>query len=241
MFGVLFRSGRRKINTPGPDRSTLFANDTEVLPFQDEELQHPMALSHTHLFRTLGVHRSLFGSVYLCLEEGEHMPISERVDTMTELETASIFKQAACAAWYLIRNGWMPIGITVDSITLVSDVVKLRVKKIKQFDKFVTGKYSSRSYASPEALRDVPYIADKAVVWSLGICLHILLTGSEPTFPYAPPDSVSIQAQVLLVRMLDVDCMERVTMAQVCKDAWFTGHVVGRVRSSSCCIFAQSS
>ncbi|PRP81295.1 MAP/microtubule affinity-regulating kinase 3-like [Planoprotostelium fungivorum] len=91
----------------------------------------------------------------------------------------------------------------------------------------------SADYASPEVWRNMPFEPACADVWSLGIVLHILLTGCLPFDPtevphmrvqpdlYWPEDiDVSDDAKELVGWMLELKPMARPTMKEVLNHRW---------------------
>ncbi|PRP78155.1 hypothetical protein PROFUN_13957 [Planoprotostelium fungivorum] len=91
----------------------------------------------------------------------------------------------------------------------------------------------SADYASPEVWRNMPFEPSCADVWSLGIVLHILLTGCLPFDPLqvqsmrVQPDlywpegiDVSDDAKELVGWMLELKPMARPTMKEVLTHRW---------------------
>ncbi|PRP81285.1 Protein kinase domain containing protein [Planoprotostelium fungivorum] len=91
----------------------------------------------------------------------------------------------------------------------------------------------SPDYASPEVWRKMPFEPASSDVWSLGIVLHILLTGCLPFDPtevprmrvqpdlYWPEDiDVSDDAKELVGWMLELKPMARPTMKEVLSHRW---------------------
>ncbi|PRP78153.1 Protein kinase domain containing protein [Planoprotostelium fungivorum] len=91
----------------------------------------------------------------------------------------------------------------------------------------------SADYASPEVWRNIPFEPACSDVWSLGIVLHILLTGCLPFNPTEVPDmrvqpdlywpediDVSDDAKELVRWMLELKPMARPTMKEVLNHRW---------------------
>eukprot|EP00826_Nyctotherus_ovalis_P061876 TRINITY_DN8855_c0_g1_i14.p1 TRINITY_DN8855_c0_g1~~TRINITY_DN8855_c0_g1_i14.p1 ORF type:complete len:438 (+),score=116.72 TRINITY_DN8855_c0_g1_i14:265-1578(+) len=102
-------------------------------------------------------------------------------------------------------------------------------------------------YIAPEVLKDGLY-AKACDLWSLGIVMHIMLTGyfpvggkdipnifenikkfRGPNFHLALWDSISAQAKDLLAKLLDANCRTRITADEALRHPWFSS---GRTRAS---------
>ena len=95
----------------------------------------------------------------------------------------------------------------------------------------------SPAYCSPEAvpwLHLAPYDILKADIWSLGILLYALLTGTYPYMddnpdkqfmrialqPLPLPKNVSSSVQTLLTLLLKKDCDDRVDLEDILHHPW---------------------
>eukprot|EP00917_Polyrhabdina_sp_WS-2016_P010592 GHVP01023321.1.p1 GENE.GHVP01023321.1~~GHVP01023321.1.p1 ORF type:complete len:551 (+),score=83.88 GHVP01023321.1:414-2066(+) len=93
----------------------------------------------------------------------------------------------------------------------------------------------SPNYASPEVCGGKPYAGPEVDVWSCGVILYTLLTGSLPFDDdnmgalknkicrglYCIPGYLSESSSSLMRRMLDVDPFRRVTLQEVKRHRWF--------------------
>ncbi|PRP78141.1 kinase [Planoprotostelium fungivorum] len=112
----------------------------------------------------------------------------------------------------------------------------------------------SADYASPEVWRNMPFEPSCADVWSLGIVLHVLLSGCLPFDPddvpsmrvqpdlYWPEDiDISDDAKELVGWMLELKPAARPTMRQVLNHRWlkrslsaaFMRRLSGRIESTN--------
>jgi 5'-AMP-activated protein kinase catalytic alpha subunit len=93
----------------------------------------------------------------------------------------------------------------------------------------------SPNYASPEVVSGKSYVGPEVDVWSCGVVLYALLSGSLPfddeNVPnlfrkikhgnFTIPGHLSTQAKGLIVKMLVVDPTKRITLAQIRETKWF--------------------
>jgi len=92
--------------------------------------------------------------------------------------------------------------------------------------------YGTFTYAAPEVFSNAPYEMLPAEVWSLGVLLHVLLTGENPH--RTPEDAVagrriatrtvmSPLAADLLNRCLTVDVESRIKLDEIRQHPWLVG------------------
>jgi serine/threonine protein kinase len=100
---------------------------------------------------------------------------------------------------------------------------------------FLRTSCGSPNYASPEVIEGLLYAGPEVDVWSSGVILYAMLVGSLPfddevisrlfkriiSGSYPMPSYLSEDSRQLLSRMLCVDCLKRITFAEVRKSAWF--------------------
>ncbi|CAI5486237.1 unnamed protein product [Closterium sp. Naga37s-1] len=102
-------------------------------------------------------------------------------------------------------------------------------------DQQVVGYAGSFPYEAPEVVARAPYDGS-ADVWSLGVLLFAMLTGSWPGFTEGDADrrleravdwraeswaGVSARAKALIARLMAVDPEKRPSVAEILQDAWF--------------------
>ncbi|CAI5957175.1 unnamed protein product [Closterium sp. NIES-64] len=102
-------------------------------------------------------------------------------------------------------------------------------------DQQVVGYAGSFPYEAPEVVARAPYDGS-ADVWSLGVLLFAMLTGSWPGFTEGDADrrleravdwraeswaGVSARAKALIARLMAVDPEKRPSAAEILQDAWF--------------------
>jgi serine/threonine protein kinase len=128
------------------------------------------------------------GFIYLVLENCSggsllQMLLEGRLSNMSEIRR--VFRQVACAVKYLHDHDIAHGDIKVENIVFDSagnakliDLGYCHEKKIA----CDSDKSGTLQYAAPELLKQGRYRTDKADVWSLGILLHVMITGVFP-FP----------------------------------------------------------
>lgn len=93
----------------------------------------------------------------------------------------------------------------------------------------------SPNYAAPEVIMGTLYAGPEVDVWSCGVILYALLCGSLPfddeSIPslfkkiksgmYSLPSHLSALTRDLVPRMLVVDPMKRITIAEIKQHPWF--------------------
>lgn len=100
---------------------------------------------------------------------------------------------------------------------------------------FLRTSCGSPNYAAPEVISGNLYAGPEVDVWSCGVILYALLCGTLPfddeSIPnlfkkikscmYSLPSHLSHQSRDLIFRMLGVDPMKRITLAEVRQHPWF--------------------
>ena len=104
-------------------------------------------------------------------------------------------------------------------------IVDFGMAALQPANKWLTTSCGSPHYASPEVIRAQNYKGDKADIWSCGVILYAMLTGTLPfdatgdwhaviemvlAAEYEFPEGLSVEAEDLIVRMLQVDPKQRI-------------------------------
>lgn len=109
--------------------------------------------------------------------------------------------------------------------------------------------YGTPCYMAPEIIKGANYSGSHVDVWSLGVALATMLTGSLPfqgagdtelkkhilrgTFPC--PEHVTAEARDLLARMLALNPAERISMEAIKQHPWLRGAADAAARSGATC------
>ena len=97
--------------------------------------------------------------------------------------------------------------------------------------------YGSLSYACPEIIQQKPYEPELADVWSLGVCLYVMVCGYLPFSEEDDkknneliiqgkveyPDEIGNICKDLLKKMLEVDTKKRINLLKITRHPWIKG------------------
>ncbi|KWU41873.1 kinase-like protein [Rhodotorula sp. JG-1b] len=169
----------------------------------------------------------------------------ERHRHFSEHHARHIFVQILAAVCDLARTGIIHRDLKDENITLAEDTLQV---KLVDFGSCVlfnpqgpppvqAGRrfYGTWTYAAPEVFTGEAYAMFPAEIWSLGVLLHVLLTGENP-FPSAADARagrrmrskgnvrLGEEASDLIDRCLTVESERRITLAGLASHPWISGH-----------------
>jgi len=170
---------------------------------------------------------------------GELFSWIEEREYLDEDEAVYLFRQMVAALLHCHRLGihhrdLKPENILLEQHTKQVKLVDFGMAALQPKGKLLTTPCGSVHYAAPEVF-ERSYDGSKVDVWSLGIILHVMLTGCTP-FYYDPrtmnkdirlwhdvikagdfpmDENLSVEAQDLLLRMLTPSPKERISMEEV--------------------------
>lgn len=168
---------------------------------------------------------------------GELFHYIEQSRGLTEEETVYIFRQIIAALLYCHRlsihhRDLKPENILLDRENLQVKLVDFGMAALQPQGSMLTTACGSPHYAAPEVIRGRPYDGGKADVWSCGVILYVMLTGTTPynyTRPedlksmyedisraryYMPPD-LTDEAKDLIQRIFNRDPRQRISMSEI--------------------------
>eukprot|EP00808_Paulinella_micropora_P024763 g50916.t1 len=133
-----------------------------------------------------------------------------------------------CHALSVCHRDLKPENVLMDSEHNVK-LADFGMAQMMSKDKLLLTSCGSPHYASPEVVRGDAYDGAKADIWSLGVIIFALSTGSLPfdhdhipklldlvvRGEYETPDFVDDDLSELISSMLQVDCSKRITLAQI--------------------------
>lgn len=153
---------------------------------------------------------------------------------LPEHEAVRIFRQmisglSYCHRFNICHRDLKPENILLDRNRNIK-IVDFGMAALQPANKWLNTSCGSPHYASPEVIRGENYRGDKADVWSCGVILYAMLTGTLPfdsegdyaeviatvlTGEYVFPDGLSSAAKDLINRMLQYDPRQRIPMRRM--------------------------
>ncbi|XP_043735289.1 serine/threonine-protein kinase MARK2-like [Cervus elaphus] len=156
---------------------------------------------------------------------------------LTEGEARGVFRQLVSALRHCHRRGVVHRDVKPGNILLEANKIKLSDFGLS--DQWHPGKKLNTScgtleYMAPELFLGLPYTGPEVDVWSLGVVLYTLVTGSAPftgrdfrelrdcicTGHYRVPEGLSGEMKDLIRRMLTLNPANRATLDDVRHHPW---------------------
>jgi len=162
--------------------------------------------------------------------------------TINESEARMMFKQILAGIGHLHKNNTAHMDIKPENILIRgSDILKIAdLGSTHTWDEgtssIKSGKAGTSFYCAPEVKSGKPYLADKADIWSLGITLHVMMTGFWPylgqtekeVLSNAKLGKVDLADQFLspklmefMMTMLQIDPEKRPDIPSLLQHEWF--------------------
>ncbi|KAI5118296.1 hypothetical protein M0805_003815 [Coniferiporia weirii] len=206
------------------------------------EIHHHRRLHHPHvtkLYEVIATESSIWLVTELC-SGGELFDYLAEKGRLPEDESRTIFGQLCLAVGYIHEKGVVHRDLKLENVLLDERC------RIKLGDFGFTREYERGSlldtycgttgYAAPEMLLAKKYLGPEVDVWSLGIILYCLLTGTLPfddddesrmrekiiLGSFDIPDWLSADARDLLRNILQYEPPKRLTIPQILAHPWFT-------------------
>lgn len=215
--------------------------------FFPRELKIMRRLSHPHI---VSVHKMIEIGPYICclMDLCAHGDLLQRVQLIGALqpgESKLYFCQVVAAVQYLHNQGISHRDVKCDNI-LIHDRYCVKLTDFgfaRSFHRAHGGKVAlsetfcgSIAYASPEVLKGIPYDPQLYDVWSLGVVLYTMTTGSMPfnednvvaMIRYQEAHNIQYPAGVelehslksLIHCLLDPNVDKRKSMGELVHDPW---------------------
>ena len=158
---------------------------------------------------------------------------------MEESEARRIFQQIIFGVEYLHTHQVSHRDLKPENILIDGDGnVKLAdfgLSNIMKDGIFLYSSCGSPNYAAPELISGKYYNGASIDIWSCGVILYTLLTGSLPfnekataklykkikECSYTLPPNASDEARDLIFRMLQKDPLDRISIAEIKQHKWF--------------------
>lgn len=135
------------------------------------------------------------------VQGGELFHYVEECRGLDEKETVYIFRQIVAALLYCHRlhihhRDLKPENILLDRENAQVKLVDFGMAALQPEGKQLTTACGSPHYAAPEVIRSRPYDGAKADVWSCGVILYVMLTGTTP-FNYDHERNLAVMYQAI--------------------------------------------
>ncbi|TDL20349.1 Pkinase-domain-containing protein [Rickenella mellea] len=206
------------------------------------EIHHHRRLHHPHvaqLYEVIATESAIWLVTELC-SGGELFDYLVEKGRLSEDETRTIFGQLCLAVGYIHEKGVVHRDLKLENVLLDERC------RVKLGDFGFTREYERGSlletfcgttgYASPEMLQAKKYLGPEVDIWSLGIILYTLLTGTLPfddddemimrdkiiIGSYEDPQWLSTDARDLICNLLQQDPTKRLTIPQILGHKWFS-------------------
>ncbi|KAJ8117782.1 hypothetical protein OPT61_g1092 [Boeremia exigua] len=215
--------------------------DGKVIPFGlEREICIMKLLDHPNIVRLYDIWENR-DELYLIMEYvegGELFSYIHEQGGLIEIHVVHIFRQIIAALIYCHRisihhRDLKPENILLDRETMTVKLVDFGMAALQPNGKKLTTPCGSPHYAAPEVIKTTAYDGGKADVWSCGVILYVLLTGTPPfnysgddrdlkylfkaieKGEYVMPDTLSREATDLIRRILIPDPKRRVGLEDI--------------------------
>ncbi|TFY56139.1 hypothetical protein EVG20_g9043 [Dentipellis fragilis] len=209
------------------------------------EIHHHRQLHHPHvtqLYEIIATESSIWLVTELC-SGGELFDYLTEKGRLSEDETRIIFGQLCLAVNYVHEKGIVHRDLKLENV-LLDERCRVKLGDFGFTREFEKGTYmetfcGTTGYASPEMLEGRKYLGPEVDVWSLGVILYCLLTGTLPfddddesvmrekviRGEFEDPEWLSDDVRDLIQNVLQRDPVNRLTIQQILAHPWFTNHV----------------
>ncbi|KAF7369102.1 Serine/threonine-protein kinase MARK2 [Mycena venus] len=206
------------------------------------EIHHHRTLHHPHvtqMYEVIATENSIWIVTELC-SGGELFDYLVEKGRIPEDEAKIIFGQLCLAVGYLHDKGIVHRDLKLENVLLDE---RCRVKLgdfgfTREFEKgaLMETFCGTTGYASPEMLQGRKYLGPEVDIWSLGIILYCLLTGTLPfddddedvmrkkiiIGEFEDPEWLSTESRDLIKNIIQQDPTKRLPISQILTHAWFT-------------------
>ncbi|KAJ7176700.1 Pkinase-domain-containing protein [Mycena filopes] len=206
------------------------------------EIHHHRQLHHPHvtqMYEVIATENSIWIVTELCCG-GELFDYLVEKGRLSEDETKVIFGQLCLAVGYLHDKGIVHRDLKLENV-LLDERCRVKLGDFGFTREFERGALmetfcGTTGYASPEMLQGRKYLGPEVDIWSLGIILYCLLTGTLPfddddenimrqkiiVGEFEDPEWLSMESRDLIKNILQQDPTKRLPIAQILTHAWFS-------------------
>jgi len=213
-------------------KSLMDANQKERINLEyqvGQRLNHPNVINYLDQIE-VGDH------VVTVMERGNEGNLdsyTNKKGKLTEMEARTFFRQLVDAVSHCHDNNCVHGDIKLSNIVLKEGVLKLiDFSACKQLSENPLGKRATfcgtTQYVAPEVVTQNIYPGKMADIWSLGVCLYVMVTGNYPfgsiadsiSGKFTIPEGVSPDCVDLIRNILQVDTSHRFSLEQIMRHQW---------------------
>ena len=210
-------------------------------------------IQHPHIIRLFEVIETQT-DIYLIMEYvagGEFFDYIVSRGRLSEAEARSMFQQIVTAVEYchshmVVHRDLKPENLLLDDHNRIK-VVDFGLSAMLHDGLFLKTSCGSPNYAAPEVISGNLYAGPEVDVWSCGVILYAAICGTLPfddenirvlfrrikKADYEIPPHVPAGCADLIQKMLRVDPIKRITLAEVRQHPWFQQDLPGYLKLSS--------
>ncbi|MBW0480747.1 hypothetical protein O181_020462 [Austropuccinia psidii MF-1] len=211
-------------------------------PLLTREIHHHRRLHHPNvvqLFEVIATEHTIWLITELC-PGGELFDYLVEKTKFSEFEARRLFGQICLGLGYVHRQGVIHRDLKLENV-LLDERCNPKLADFgfgREFEprKLLDTFCGTTGYAAPEMLAGKKYFGQEVDIWSLGIILHALLTGSLPfddddeevmksmilAGHFEIPNFLSLEAANLIKAILKLDPTSRLSIEQILSHPWFT-------------------
>ncbi|KAI9473288.1 kinase-like domain-containing protein, partial [Coemansia mojavensis] len=204
------------------------------------EVNNLALLHHPHIAKLLDAVQTERFAMLVCeyAVRGDLLNYSREQGRMNEEEARRIFRQLVSAVDYLHKNCIVHRKITMETVLLDNDrnvkLVGFGRSNNFQWNRLLDTYCGAPFFCSPEMVQGVEYTGPEADIWSMGVILYFVLSGTTPfkgemlhdvyesisKGKYDELENSSQHVRDLLARIFVVDRSKRITMQEIIDHEW---------------------
>jgi 5'-AMP-activated protein kinase, catalytic alpha subunit len=199
-----------------------------------ESLDHPNVIK---LYEVIETSTNILLAMEF-LPGGELYNVIERNGKLPENQARVYFQQLIAGIDYIHQKGYSHRDLKPENILLDKDgyikIGDFGLSNLMPVGDYLKTSCGSPNYAAPEVVSGTKYCGNEVDVWSLGVVLYCLVSGrlpfDESTIPalfnkikaarFDMPYYFSDTLKDLILRILTIDPISRITVAQILKHQW---------------------
>ena len=144
-------------------------------------------MSHANLLSYLIMEYVDGGELFHYVDERKGLPEDETVYIFRQIVSALLY----CHRLLICHRDLKPENILLNQADLTVKLIDFGMAALQPEGKQLSTPCGSPHYAAPEVVSSKPYDGTKADVWSCGVILYVMLTGTTP-FNYSPEGDIRV-------------------------------------------------